>query len=89
MEYKSKSISLAEDVWAAFNQLREAHGSYNKALRKVLNAGGVFESEPEHVKVEGSDRLLLAGRDNHSAWSVSSHEVRPRKPLLKPSEKKK
>lgn len=35
--YRSKTISLAEDVWQRLEQLRKQHGSYNKALRVVLN----------------------------------------------------
>jgi hypothetical protein len=37
--YRSKTISLADDVWAELERLRKQHGSYNKALRAVLLVG--------------------------------------------------
>lgn len=43
MGYRSKSISLEDEVWKAFDAARSVHGSYNKLLKLVLSAGGVFE----------------------------------------------
>lgn len=37
--YRSKSISLADDVWDAFDQARAVHGSYNKTLQYVFGRG--------------------------------------------------
>lgn len=66
MNYRSKSISLAEDVWEAFDRAADVAGSYNKLLRKVLSAGGVFDAstsglfklgdESFHVEVVHSAR---------------------------------
>jgi hypothetical protein len=38
--YRSKTISLADDVWAALERLRKQHGSYNKALKAIMPTGG-------------------------------------------------
>lgn len=45
MGYRSKSISLEDEVWKAFDAARSVHGSYNKLLKYVLSAGGVFEPQ--------------------------------------------
>lgn len=39
----SRSIRLDDEVYSAFGKAAKVHGSYNKALRFMLSAGGVFE----------------------------------------------
>ena len=36
MPYTSKTISLADEVWAALERLKKEFGSYNKALKALL-----------------------------------------------------
>lgn len=45
MKYISRGVNLDEEVWAALVRLRTVHGSYNKALRHMLTAGGVFKAK--------------------------------------------
>lgn len=75
MTYRSKSISLAEEVWEAFDRMRVAHGSYNKALRHMLTSGRGAESDNESVILPRETQR----RDERPA----------RKPLLKPSQRRK
>lgn len=82
MKYISKGIVLDEEMWAAFNRVREVHGSYNKALRFVLSAGGVFESPREVPAIEHKKAQRRAAVTERAPRST----IRP--PLLKPGEKK-
>lgn len=63
MKYISRGIALDEETWEAFSKLREVHGSYNKALRFMLSAGGVFEPvEPRQMEVvNAASRTAKAG----------------------------
>jgi 5-methylcytosine-specific restriction endonuclease McrA len=80
--YRSKSISLAEDVWETFDHASEVHGSYNKFLRHVFSAGGVFDPV---VYGDGSGTSLRRSEAHKN--SAVTH-ARPRKPLLRPRERK-
>lgn len=76
--YRSKSISLADDVWDGFDRLREVHGSYNKALRFVLSAGGVFDSPTEKL-IQREPKLALKLGDNLISTSLAPRRgVRPK-----------
>ena len=78
MNYRSKSISLDDETWKAFDAAREVHGSYNKFLRTVLSAGGVFEAND------------APGAASHQiAIATGSYKRPERPPLLKPSERQK
>lgn len=79
--YRSKSISLAEDVWEALDKAKAIHGSYNKLFRYWLSAGEVFE--PEKPQVE-TMREIVRRHDVKNLATVATF----RKPLLKPKERK-
>jgi len=38
-KFKTKTIVLHKDVWAALERLRKQHGSYNKALKAIMLIG--------------------------------------------------
>jgi hypothetical protein len=81
--YRSKSISLAEDVWEMFDRASEVHGSYNKFLRHVFSPGGVFDPV---VYGDGSGTILRRSEAHKNGTVI---HARPRKSQLKSSEGKK
>lgn len=68
MKYISRGINLDEEVWAVLEKARKIHGSYNKFLRTVLNAGGVFEAGDKVEVVNSASRTVKAG----DAFKVAS-----------------
>lgn len=78
MNYISKGIVLDEETWKAFDRVRQVHGSYNKALRFMLSAGGVFEPSKTTLEAIETPKGLVSRAVN----------IATRKPLLKPKERK-
>lgn len=85
MKYISKGIVLDEETWKAFNAAREVHGSYNKALRHILSAGGVFGKGLADVadlqrRMDASQEVMRDHMDRSA--NIPERDRKPPKKLL-------